>query len=60
MTQGFDGLFFGRLDYEDKRQRKKERNMEMVWSTNNRPGTKENTLKQRIIASVPEDGRKDS
>ena len=28
---GFDGLFFGRLDYADKEKRLKEKNMEMVW-----------------------------
>ncbi|XP_053694119.1 lysosomal alpha-mannosidase isoform X2 [Sabethes cyaneus] len=28
---GFDGLFFGRLDYEDKRQRLSKQNAEMIW-----------------------------
>ena len=28
---GFDGLFFGRLDYADKEKRMRERTMEMVW-----------------------------
>jgi lysosomal alpha-mannosidase len=28
---GFDGLFFGRLDYADKDKRKFEKTMEMVW-----------------------------
>ena len=28
---GFDGLFFGRLDYADKEKRLKEKAMEMVW-----------------------------
>ncbi len=28
---GFDGLFFGRLDYADKEKRMKEKAMEMVW-----------------------------
>jgi len=28
---GFDGLFFGRLDYADKEKRMKERAMEMIW-----------------------------
>ena len=28
---GFDGLFFGRLDYADKAKRLKEKSMEMVW-----------------------------
>jgi len=28
---GFDGLFFGRLDYADKEKRMKEKEMEMIW-----------------------------
>ena len=28
---GFDGLFFGRLDYADKEQRMKTKSMEMLW-----------------------------
>lgn len=28
---GFDGLFFGRLDYQDKLKREQERNMEGIW-----------------------------
>jgi hypothetical protein len=28
---GFDGLFFGRADYEDFMTRKKSKTMEMVW-----------------------------
>ena len=28
---GFDGLFFGRLDYADKEKRMKEKTMEMIW-----------------------------
>ncbi|PSN38683.1 hypothetical protein C0J52_08901 [Blattella germanica] len=28
---GFDGLFFARLDYEDKQKRKNDKTMEMVW-----------------------------
>uniref|UniRef100_A0AAY5EAP4 Lysosomal alpha-mannosidase n=1 Tax=Electrophorus electricus TaxID=8005 RepID=A0AAY5EAP4_ELEEL len=28
---GFDGFFFGRLDYQDKARRMKAREMEMVW-----------------------------
>uniref|UniRef100_A0A1Q3FMY3 Alpha-mannosidase n=2 Tax=Culex tarsalis TaxID=7177 RepID=A0A1Q3FMY3_CULTA len=28
---GFDGYFFGRLDYEDKRQRLTKKNAEMIW-----------------------------
>ena len=32
---GFDGLFFGRLDYADKEKRLKEKTMEMVWKGRN-------------------------
>ena len=28
---GYDGLFFGRLDYQDKDTRLKNKTMEMVW-----------------------------
>jgi lysosomal alpha-mannosidase len=28
---GFDGLFFGRLDYADKDNRLKKKTMEMMW-----------------------------
>ncbi|KAJ8263830.1 hypothetical protein GJAV_G00141780, partial [Gymnothorax javanicus] len=28
---GYDGFFFGRLDYQDKKRRMKERDMEMLW-----------------------------
>ncbi|KAM4676223.1 lysosomal alpha-mannosidase [Discoglossus pictus] len=28
---GFDGLFFGRLDYQDKENREKLKKMEMIW-----------------------------
>jgi len=29
---GFDGLFFGRLDYQDKSKRRAEKNMETIWT----------------------------
>lgn len=35
---GFDGLFFGRLDHQDKDQRKATKTMEMVWSASNTLG----------------------
>lgn len=28
---GFDGLFLGRIDYQDKMKRQASRTMEMVW-----------------------------
>ncbi|XP_069914917.1 lysosomal alpha-mannosidase isoform X3 [Oryctolagus cuniculus] len=38
---GFDGIFLGRVDYQDKEMRKKKREMEMVWraSTSLQPPT---------------------
>ena len=30
---GFDGLFFGRADYQDKKKRQNEQRMEMIWQT---------------------------
>lgn len=29
---GYDGLFFGRIDYQDKEFRKQNKDMEMIWS----------------------------
>lgn len=37
---GFDGLFFGRLDYEDKSQREKSKTMEMMWNGSPNLGSK--------------------
>ena len=31
LRMGYDGLFFGRLDYADKERRMRDREMEMVW-----------------------------
>ena len=28
---GFEGLFFGRLDYNEKSKRASEKNLEMIW-----------------------------
>lgn len=28
---GFDGFFFGRIDYDDKAHRLKEKELEMIW-----------------------------
>ncbi|CAH2083597.1 unnamed protein product [Euphydryas editha] len=30
-AMGYDGLFLGRIDYQDKRARLKQKNMEMLW-----------------------------
>lgn len=35
---GFDGLFFGRLDYADKDKRLKEKSMEMMWKASDSLG----------------------
>ena len=34
---GFDGLFFGRLDYQDKARRLETKTMEMIWKGRNDP-----------------------
>ncbi|EFX74192.1 hypothetical protein DAPPUDRAFT_324586 [Daphnia pulex] len=36
---GYDGLFFGRLDHEDKKERMAKKTMEMVWSGSDSLGT---------------------
>src|SRR5688500_8895178 len=28
----FDGFLFGRIDYQDRQQRRKEKNLEFIWS----------------------------
>nr|CAH0110923.1 unnamed protein product [Daphnia galeata] len=35
---GYDGLFFGRLDHEDKKQRMASKTMEMLWSSSSSLG----------------------
>ena len=37
---GFDGLFFGRLDYQDKDARLKNKTMEMMWMGSDNLGNK--------------------
>ncbi|XP_037910288.1 lysosomal alpha-mannosidase isoform X2 [Hermetia illucens] len=39
---GYDGLFFGRLDYEDKRQRLKTKTAEMIWQASANQGKSSN------------------
>ena len=36
---GFDGLFFGRLDYQDKDKRLKNKTMESIWMGSSNLGT---------------------
>jgi len=31
MQVGFDSLFFGRIDYQDRAKRKKEKRLEVIW-----------------------------
>jgi len=31
-VKGFDGMFLGRIDYQDKSQRLVNKTMEMIWS----------------------------
>jgi len=33
--KGFDGVFFGRIDYDDKFNRMNNREMEMIWKASN-------------------------
>lgn len=35
---GFEGLFFSRLDYQDKIRRVKDKEMEMVWKSSDHLG----------------------
>lgn len=37
-SKGFDGLFIGRLDYQDKRYRRFTKSLELVWSGSNTLG----------------------
>lgn len=37
-SMGFDGVFFGRIDWVDRSQRKANKEMEMIWHTSNSPG----------------------
>lgn len=38
LFKGYDGLFFGRLDHEDKKQRITNKSMELIWSASNTLG----------------------
>lgn len=31
MQVGFDSFFFGRIDYQDRAKRKKEKSLEVIW-----------------------------
>jgi hypothetical protein len=35
---GFDAMFFGRIDYQDKNKRMNEKSMEWVWMPSNELG----------------------
>ncbi|XP_074647600.1 lysosomal alpha-mannosidase-like [Tubulanus polymorphus] len=38
---GYDGLYFARIDYQDRAKRKKEKQMEIIWKASNSiPGSK--------------------
>ena len=41
---GFDGLFFGRLDYDDKARRMRTKTMEMIWSSDTSDQTGDSDL----------------
>jgi lysosomal alpha-mannosidase len=36
---GFDGLFFARLDYQDKSAREKSKTLELLWEASQNQGT---------------------
>ena len=37
-TQGYDGMFFARIDQDDKNNRLNNREMEMIWKASNTLG----------------------
>jgi lysosomal alpha-mannosidase len=39
---GYDGIFFGRLDYQEKEQRTAEKTLQMVWKVNENARKKQN------------------
>lgn len=39
---GYDGLFLGRIDYEDKAKRFTDKNTEMIWQASDSLGSKSN------------------
>ena len=41
---GFDGLFFGRLDYADKKKRMETNTMEMIWAADQTDKTGDSDL----------------
>ena len=41
---GFDGLFFGRLDYADKEKRMETNTMEMIWAADETDKTGDSDL----------------
>jgi hypothetical protein len=48
---GFDGMFFGRDDYQDYEQRNRTKNMEMVWKASANLG-KEQTVMSGLNRSI--------
>ena len=43
---GFDGLFFGRVDYQDYAARNSTKTMEMVWKASANLGKQKNSYKR--------------
>lgn len=46
---GYDGLFFGRLDHEDKVSRMESRKPEFVWHGSANLGMNKYIIKHRIV-----------
>lgn len=46
---GYDGLFFARLDYQDKNKRKADKSMEMIWKSSDNLGDARRFLCEFII-----------
>ncbi|XP_024086113.1 lysosomal alpha-mannosidase-like [Cimex lectularius] len=49
---GFDGLFFGRIDWEDKLSRMMQKSMEMLWKTSRNDDTEMSTLFTGILYNL--------
>jgi alpha-mannosidase len=50
MQVGFDSLFFGRIDYQDRDKRKKEKSLEVIWQGSKSLGSSSQvTIKNSFI-----------
>jgi hypothetical protein len=52
MQVGFDSLFFGRIDYQDRDKRKKEKSLEVIWQGSKSLGSSSQvTIKNSLFFS---------